>query len=189
MVVPGCPQRGESLFFLCAVGDSVKKGSYRRAWKHDRLHKCRGVHCLPIGPGFDRAVESSSRMAVRRRRWRLTVKRGEGRRVFGELEREPRPGTWIAVEVQVSFPANLDLVAGHELAEGASLDHGGPLIDTDETDSSARSAPSGTRERSSHSASDRRQPMAWMRADALATLFWRVKTHTRSLKLRVAVQV
>ena len=39
--------------------------------------------------------------------------------------REPRPSTRIEVENKVGFPVNLNLTAGHELAEGAGLDHGG----------------------------------------------------------------
>ena len=33
--------------------------------------------------------------------------------------------TRIEVENKVGFPVNLNLIAGHELAEGAGLDHGG----------------------------------------------------------------
>ena len=39
--------------------------------------------------------------------------------------RGPGASTVVAVEDEVGFPVNFDLVVGHELTECASLDHGG----------------------------------------------------------------
>ena len=38
---------------------------------------------------------------------------------------EPGPGPRVAIEDEVCFPVDVDLITGHELAEGACFDHGG----------------------------------------------------------------
>ena len=71
MVVPGCLERGEGIFFPCCSGDWVKKGSYHTAWSVPLLSSCScsysngqgtavepqtGERCWPLLSGLWRAI-------------------------------------------------------------------------------------------------------------------------------------